>query len=184
MAIRSAHVGARCEDVPKEVQPSLLEGSQQVPPRWMLLVCLGTSTAPFCSRTKGILVRYPDFLPRKCLLPELPLASFWHLGFVACYFLTHVIGYHLGCRSLSPAQQAPWWMVTLCRVSLSSPQLTALPSTSLDVPLFSSSLPWLLIQTSAKYLPSLLPIPCHLFHCSESLESPQPAVTPFSKYQP
>lgn len=78
--------GARCEDVPKEGQPSLLEGSQQVLPRWMLLACLGTSTAPFCSRTKDILVKYPVFLPRKRLLPELPLASFWHLGMVMCFF--------------------------------------------------------------------------------------------------
>ena len=52
--------------------PPLLEGSQQVPPRWMLLACLGTSTAPFCSRTRGILGKHHDFLPRKCLLPELP----------------------------------------------------------------------------------------------------------------
>lgn len=40
--------------------------------RWMLLAHLGTSTAPFCSRTRGILGKHHDFLCRKCLLPELP----------------------------------------------------------------------------------------------------------------
>lgn len=175
MAIRSGHMGqgVRCP------QPSLVEGRQQVPPRWMLLACLGTSTAPFCSRTKDILARYPVFLPRKCLLSELPLAFFWHLGLVMCYFLTQVHCLSLGVQMLVTSPAAPWWMVASCRVSVSPQQLTALPSTSLGVPLFSSSSPWLLIQTSAKCFPSLLPISCHLFHYSEwqSWQSPSAVLT-------
>lgn len=87
---------------PKEAQPSLLGGSQQVPPRWMLLPCLGTTTAPFCSRTKDILVKYPAFLPVKCLLPELPLAPFGIWGWWCVIFWHFFAVCHLGCRCLSP----------------------------------------------------------------------------------
>lgn len=136
---------------------------------------LGTRTAPFCSRTKDILVKYLFFLPKKCLLPELLLASFWHLGSMMCYFLIHVRCVSLGVQMLVISPAAPWRMMAFCRVSVSPQQLTALPSISLGVPLFSSSSPWLLIQTSPKHLPGLLPISCHLFHCSESGSWQSPA---------
>lgn len=61
----------------------------------------------FCSRMQGILEKYHDFLPRKCLLLELPL-----FGILTCCFQTRVhIVEHLGCRCLAAAQQhhCKWW---------------------------------------------------------------------------
>lgn len=127
-----------CEGGPCRVLPLLLEGSQQVPSRWMLLARLGTGTAPFCSRTQGILGKHHDFLPRKCLLPELPPLGTLTCGIGGTLFSDIRPLYSTrGADALAPAQQhrCEWWPLAQCWCHLSTWQLfRLLPTVCHDLP--------------------------------------------------
>lgn len=151
---RSGVGGLRCWGPPRGPLPQLLEGIQQLTPRWMLPAHLGTSTAPFRSRTWGILGKHHDLLPKKCLLTELP-----PLGTLTCGIGGTLFS---DIRALYSTWGADAWHQPSCATVNGG----LLQSVGVTSALDSSSIPFpwcdviflLLTWTSTKRHPSLLPV--------------------------
>lgn len=154
--VRVAHVGSCLH---------CWRGASKCLPGGYCWLAWGLAQRPSAAGHRGswgnIMTSYPGSVCSQSFL----LLALWHVGSVARCFLTYVHYIALGVQML---WHQPSSTVVNGDLSHSVGVTSVLDSSSVCFPRCAIIF-LLLTRTSTKHLPSLLPILCHLFHCSDSL---------------